>query len=391
MLIRFWIPLQIGLASMVRAERWSDLMGKLKFVGFVIAALFSLPVCEAAQYAIRDLGTPGRTTIEVSINDLGQVITSIAPEELLGFPTLLGEAFLVDGSNVSSLGSLGGSRVVASAINNYGIVVGQAELTTGATDGFIFHSGQLDSFNLEAIGATGGTATSINDRGDIVGQAVYGNVSRAFLQSSMGVFKPLNTLGGNHAHAFDVNENSTVVGASRTASDDFFVAFMFDDDAIVNIGTLGGPSSSANAINDNAVIVGSSSTADGVQHAALFINGSSPIDLAPMWAQSGAADINNLGQIVGFVTDNPDQQLRAALFNTSGPPILLQDLIPNDSGWTTLYAASGINERGQIVGAGIFNNQPGIRAFLMTPIPEPSTFVLLVLVSSIAIVRFRRR
>jgi hypothetical protein len=110
-----------------------------------------------------------------------------------------------------------------------------------------------------------------------------------------------------------------------------------------------------------------------------------------MWAQSGAADINNLGQIVGFVTDNPDQQLRAALFNTSGPPILLQDLIPNDSGWTTLYAASGINERGQIVGAGIFNNQPGIRAFLMTPIPEPSTFVLLVLVSSIAIVRFRRR
>jgi hypothetical protein len=44
------------------------------------------------------------------------------------------------------------------------------------------------------------------------------------------------------------------------------------------------------------------------------------------------------------------------------------------SGWV-LSKASGINDLGQIVGAGSINGQT--HAFLMTPVPEPATLLLL--------------
>ncbi len=46
----------------------------------------------------------------------------------------------------------------------------------------------------------------------------------------------------------------------------------------------------------------------------------------------------------------------------------LQELIPVNSGWD-LEASTSINDRGQIVGYGIFNGDN--RAFLLMPIPEP--------------------
>ena len=53
----------------------------------------------------------------------------------------------------------------------------------------------------------------------------------------------------------------------------------------------------------------------------------------------------------------------------------LNSLISPSSGWT-LELASAINDKGQIVGYG--EDASGLcRAFLLTPVPEPSTFVLL--------------
>ena len=53
----------------------------------------------------------------------------------------------------------------------------------------------------------------------------------------------------------------------------------------------------------------------------------------------------------------------------------LNNLIAPTSGWT-LEEANGINDLGQIVGGG-YNSSGQWHAFLLTPIPEPSTFVLL--------------
>jgi hypothetical protein len=64
-------------------------------------------------------------------------------------------------------------------------------------------------------------------------------------------------------------------------------------------------------------------------------------------------------------------------------PERLIDLIDNLNGWTWLESADRINDRGQIAGIGW---GPGgfwdRRIFLATPIPEPSTTSLCLLVSA---------
>ena len=65
---------------------------------------------------------------------------------------------------------------------------------------------------------------------------------------------------------------------------------------------------------------------------------------------------------------------RAFLYS-NGTMVNLNGIVDPGSGWTLEYA-SAVNDSGQIVGYGI--NSTGVtHAFLLTPIPEPSTFVLL--------------
>jgi probable HAF family extracellular repeat protein len=364
-------------------------MRNVDLIAFALAAFLAMPVCEAAQYSIRDLGLPGRTAVEVSINNRGQVVVSIAPEEPLGLPPMPGEAFIIDENGMTGLGSLGGINVIASGINDNGAVVGWGDVGGATGHSFLYRANQIQDLGIN--GTRGGIATGINNKGEIVGIESFADNTVAFHRDINGIVRHLESLGGNWTQASDINELGEIVGASRNSAN-YFEAFLDGPRGLEPLGTLGGSESHASAINDHSMIVGVAQPPDNIQHAVLFIPGSTtPIDLAPSWAQSGASDINNLGQIVGFVTDTPDRQLQAALFSTSGPPILLHDLIPSDSGWTTLYAASGINDQGQIVGAGIYNGEPGIRAFLLTPIPEPSFPALLVVAAHVLAASANRR
>ena len=87
---------------------------------------------------------------------------------------------------------------------------------------------------------------------------------------------------------------------------------------------------------------------------------------------SYAYGINNSGQVVGwaYTTGNA---WHAFLYNGS-TMIDLNTLIDPLSGWT-LRDAWDINDAGQIVGWGYNGRQ--YHAFLLTPVPEPSTFVLI--------------
>ena len=62
-----------------------------------------------------------------------------------------------------------------------------------------------------------------------------------------------------------------------------------------------------------------------------------------------------------------------AFLYSNGTMTDLNALIP--SGWT-LEQANAINDAGQIVGYG-YNPQGQQDAFLLTPVPEPSTLILL--------------
>jgi probable HAF family extracellular repeat protein len=97
-------------------------------------------------------------------------------------------------------------------------------------------------------------------------------------------------------------------------------------------------------------------------------------DLGTLGGSSSANDINNKGQIVGLFYNADISTWHAFLFENSTMTDL-NDLIAPLSGWV-LEDARSINEVGQIVGYGTNSNGYG-RAFLLTPIPEPSTLSLL--------------
>ncbi len=84
--------------------------------------------------------------------------------------------------------------------------------------------------------------------------------------------------------------------------------------------------------------------------------------------------INDNGQIVGSAQDGSWQ---AALFDAtgSGANIDLNTLIDPILGWN-LEVAYSINDNGWIVGTGI-NPDGNNKAYLLTPIPEPTTLLLL--------------
>ena len=74
--------------------------------------------------------------------------------------------------------------------------------------------------------------------------------------------------------------------------------------------------------------------------------------------------INNFGDIVGHSSDASFDERRAFLY-ANGAIHDLNDLIPRHSGWF-LFEANGINDRGEIVGTGIYRERR--RAFLLKPI-----------------------
>jgi probable HAF family extracellular repeat protein len=84
-------------------------------------------------------------------------------------------------------------------------------------------------------------------------------------------------------------------------------------------------------------------------------------------------DINNRGQVVGYFGSPSDVNPEAFIWSEDSGFVNLKSLVFSTDGWD-FEQATGINERGEIVGFGIFNDQ--VRGFLLTPVPEPSLFVL---------------
>lgn len=313
--------------------------------------------------------------------------------------------------SVTDLGTVGtGNLSVANAINNAGVVVGYTDVTPYQEHAFRWSAGTMTDLGVEP-GADYSVANAINDAGQVAGTADrqsggYGYPARwsasgvltdlgGSVTNELGVGnaidpagriaggqRPADSEGSPNAEFYDVNGAPTYLGnppdslnaATGVNAVDQVVgspAFVWKSGTLTTLPALAGaPAGDAGAvaINISGQIVGWSGIAGSSNAHAVLWSGGAVTDLGTVngitYNQANA--INAAGQIVGtadphcYPCVNPVPWLR----QPGGALTDLNTLIPAGSGWT-LQQANGINDRGQIVGAGLHNG--ATHAFLLTP------------------------
>jgi uncharacterized membrane protein len=254
--------------------------------------------------------------------------------------------------NLTDLGAGG-----AFSINNSGQVVGYAELPTGYSKAALFEYVELPfpEYNITTLGD--GQAYSINDSGQIVGYTrnEYSGLTYAtiFDLTGHGNNKNIKALNGyNSSKAHSINENGKIVG----------YAYIYDPPR--------DPLYYEGGEDYRAVLFDESGNGNNIYLGTLDLFG---------YSDSEAWSINDNGEIVGYSYDptSAPWDYRATLFDStgSGNNIDLNDLIDPIPGWTLTMAYS-INNNGWIVGTMHDFNQ-NYHAYLLTPVPEPTTLLLL--------------
>jgi probable HAF family extracellular repeat protein len=328
------------------------------FVPLLCLLLFTATVFAAPTYTVTDLGTLGGTySYAYGINQLGQVV---------GYSEISGGAgyhgFLYDGTAMRDLGALGGSYSYAYGINNSGQAVGYSEVGDGTGyQAFLYTGGAMEDLNTGGILSV---AYGINDSGLIVGSSLTMDKGlQAFLDVG-GTMRDLSIQAGSQSEALAVNNSGQVVGWSGIGGGAGYHAFLYDGTAMHDLGTLGGTNSYALGLNNPGQVVGWSEIAGGTAHHAFLYDGAGLRDLGTLGGtNSQAVAINKSGQVVGSSGTTGDTAYHAFLWE--GTTLYdLNSLIDPTSGWV-LTDANGINDGGQIAGAGTLNDE--WHAFLLTP------------------------
>ena len=318
----------------------------------------------AVQYAVTDLGRlpNGASTTPLAVNASGQVVG------MAGVGTGTARAFLYSNGTMTDLGTLGGSYSRANAINDSGQVAGTATTPAGPDHAFLYSNGMMTDIPMPPSPEEQFSyGYGINSSGVVVGTMEFQRVCmHAFLYSG-GKLIDLVALGAlpgtgpnTSSIAYDINDSGDIVGWYNDGR-----AFLYSGGKLTDLGV-----GQAYAINASGQVVGSRG------HAFLY-SGGATMDLGalPGDSVSYAYDINASGQVVG--TSYAIPEVDHPFLYENGVMTNLNDLLDpvSGAGWT-LYTATGINDRGQIVGSGA--NQFGDRrGFLLTPIPEPSALCLL--------------
>ena len=322
----------------------------------------------AATYRIQDIGTlGGSASYGYDINNRGQVT---------GTAQIAGDsdarAFLYDGT-MRDLTHPTKVRGTGMAINDRGQVVGfmgGAFYPAHYSTPFLY-DGETHILTFVPWAST--KAMGINVQGQVTGYSVRYGRDYAELAYRDGVLNleifSLSTAGTA------INEHGVIVGFASPAAHRAVQAIVarpfVEGGSRQFLGTLGGRMSQAKGINDLGQIVGSAETADLDVHA--FLHDGQMHDLGTLGgATSAAYDINALGQIVGDASTISGAE-HAFLYTTENGMVDLNSLIATNSGWE-ITNARAINDLRQITGAGILNGN--LRAFIMTPVPEPSSLTL---------------
>jgi probable HAF family extracellular repeat protein len=151
---------------------------------------------------------------------------------------------------------------------------------------------------------------------------------------------------------------------------------------VTNLGTFGGLVNDPSAVNGGALAINNNGEVAGFTRNATNTNYT-----AFTWTQSGglkdigvnasfAEALNNKGQVVGYIQPSgTNQNFNGFIYDPKSGFVDLNDDLVSNSGWTNTLAM-GINDNGQIVGYGDYNNSE--QAFIANPVlaPEPPSYLL---------------
>ena len=353
--------------------------------------------------ALNNVSSAGSTA--TGINNSGQIVG-------FGNVAVFGSnhAYISTGTVgvLTDLGTLAGGDVnsFATGINASGQVVGYSQISNlnNLNHAFVSTSGTMTDLGALA-GNNNSFGTGINNSGQVTGYSNSSSIQagqRAFIgtvNSSGVVTVGLTSIGvvgtgsgGNFSQATGINASGQIVGTSSFASSGEG-GFVFTSGVMTAIPSSGGFSArEANAINDSGQIVGQA-TNGVVNNAYLSTGGVMTIFGAN---NADAFGISASGQVVGssgnhaFLVDNAtfyDLNTLAASFLTGNN---------STSGFSLLTTANAINDFGQIVGAGTFNDGLGHsfqRGFELNvaAVPEPATCAMLLGFGALGMVAWRRR
>jgi probable HAF family extracellular repeat protein len=259
--------------------------------------------------------------------------------------------------------------------------------------------------------------SALNARGQITG-TLHSGVNakhRAFVYTPGSGPRVFGTLTGTGpSFGYGINDGGRMVGSSMSASGSIHGFLYTPGIGMTDLGTLGGPTSNARAINNSGQIVGDSETTTRSTVPFIYNPGQAMVALTDK--PGSAFAINDRGQVggylqgsfiqpfiwdpgTGFTTFGPangafkyvaalnnlgegvgqafieEVSSYAFVYTKEGGFRDLNELLdPSGRGWS-LTLARDINDKGQIVGFGTLNGEG--RGFLLTPVPEPATYALM--------------
>jgi hypothetical protein len=318
------------------------------FAAQVVVLLSAVGANASTQYTVTDLGH----WLPSAINNSGLVC---------GNQTGNGPAILYSSGGTIALGTLAGWPYAnAYAINDSGQVAGRSGVSNNEACSW---SGTV----AQDLGVQG-EGTSINNSGQIVGNYSNGG---AWLYSggTLQTISPSLGPGWSINGAAAINSGGQILlNANNVGS--------FSGVYVLTNGTaealnVGGPGC---AMNDVGEFAGYDNGTQKAFSGNIFGPTVSELPTLPGYPYGKALALNNGGLAVGDYSDPAYGFLptNAALWD-NGQIYDLNTLI-QDPGWR-LAKATGINNSGQICGYGI-NSSGQEEAFLLTPVPEPSTLVL---------------
>lgn len=247
-----------------------------------------------------------------------------------------------------------GSGAVVSGINSAGLVVGERWTSWGWDGVPTVWLADGSMLTLPTLGGSYGMARGINDAGVVVGHAYLpgDEVLHAFVfhNGTMTDLTP-GSLGSSIGAA--VNAKGVVTGSHATSFEGAQQGFIYKDGKLTDIGELApGFGSGPVAINNKGYVVGSASTPQGQR--AFVYDGVKMRSLGTLFGYSYANGINNFNVIVG-VSGNRNKQ--RGWVRRNGTMYQLDKVLDaSGQGWT-VDSAYGINDAGEIIGAGTFAGQ----------------------------------